>query len=239
MICGQRQVPLKCAVEAYMCVQTYDSDGNVLILLDNELVSDVLPGLVREPLKTVLDLGCGTGRTAEKLLRCSNVEQIIGLDATPGMLSLARERFHDPRLQFKQYDIIDDSPPLSSLLPEVDAVVSTLVIEHIPSLPMFFGRVGQVLRKGGWALVTNMHEDMGAMTGAGFVNEQGIRVTMDKFAHTVAEVVSAAEACGLRLQSAPMIRRVENEEHVAALGPRASKWIGVNMLYGLIFVKDN
>ncbi|KAJ6630410.1 S-adenosyl-L-methionine-dependent methyltransferase [Mycena sp. CBHHK59/15] len=226
-------------VEAYdLWAKTYDSDGNVLQLLDDELVDGVLPELLSKPLGTILDLGCGTGRNTAKLLRYPAIKQIFGLDATPAMLSQARIRLQDPRLHLAQYDIIADSPPSTSLLPPaLDAALSTLVIEHLPALPAFFARMHAMLRPGGWLLVTNMHEDMGAVTGAGFVDARGTRVTTDKFAHTVAEVVAAAIACGFELLDAPMVRRVEDEEHAAALGCRAGKWIRVNMLYGMVFVK--
>ncbi|KAJ7490853.1 S-adenosyl-L-methionine-dependent methyltransferase [Mycena latifolia] len=226
-------------VEAYdLWAKTYDSDGNVLQLLDSALVNELLPGLLSQPIESIVDLGCGTGRNTEKLLRYQNIQRIFGLDATPGMLSQAKSRLDDPRLHLIQYDIIADSPPLKSFLPsEVDGVLSTLVIEHLSSLPGFFILAHKMLREGGWLLVTNMHEDMGAKTGAGFVDANGARVTMDKFAHTAAEVEAAALACGFKLQGSPMIRRVENEEHAKALGSRAGKWIGINMLYGMIFVK--
>ncbi|KAJ6447571.1 S-adenosyl-L-methionine-dependent methyltransferase [Mycena vitilis] len=226
-------------LQAYdLWAKTYDSDGNVLQLLDTELVNELLPGLLSQPQEIVVDLGCGTGRNTEKLLRYQNIQQIYGLDGTPGMLAQAKSRITDPRLHLHQYDIVADSPPCESFLPfTVDAVISTLVIEHLPSLPQFFTLVHKMLRSGGWCLVTNMHENMGARTGAGFVDENGVRVTMDKFVHTVEDVSAAALACGFELQGSPMVRRVENEEHAKSLSSRAGKWVGVKMLYGMVFVK--
>ncbi|KAJ7119185.1 S-adenosyl-L-methionine-dependent methyltransferase [Mycena epipterygia] len=228
-------------VEAYnLWAKTYDSDGNVLQLLDDELLNEILPKLLSQPVETILDFGCGTGRNTEKILQYQNVGQVFGVDATPGMLLRAKSRLDDARLYLNQYDIIQDSPPWQSFLPPtVDTVISTLVIEHLPSLPAFFGLVHKLLRKGGWILVTNMHEDMGSRTGAGFVDEQGVRVTTDKFVHTVTEVKAAAIACGFELQGAPMIRRVEDEAHANELGRRANKWVGVNMLYGMVLVKTS
>ncbi|KAJ7334936.1 S-adenosyl-L-methionine-dependent methyltransferase [Mycena albidolilacea] len=227
-------------LKAYdLWAKTYDSDGNVLQLLDTKLVNEVLPALLSHPHETVVDLGCGTGRNTEKLLRYQNIVEIFGLDGTPAMLAQAKSRTHDdPRVHLLQYDILADSPPCASFLPSsVDAVISTLVIEHLPSLPAFFGLVHKILRPGGWVLVTNMHEDMGALTGAGFVNENGVRVTMDKFVHRVGDVTAAAIQCGFELQRPPIVRRVENEEHARGLGSRAWKWVGINMLYGMVFVR--
>ncbi|KAJ7184656.1 methyltransferase small domain protein [Mycena filopes] len=237
---GKQSIALP-VTEAYeRWAQTYDSDGNVLQLLDSELVDELLPTLLSDPVESIVDLGCGTGRNTEKLLRYQNIQRIYGLDATPAMLAQAKERMtmEDPRLSLHQYDILTNSPTSESLLPaSVDAVISTLVIEHLPSLPAFFNRAHAMLRVGGWIFVTNMHEDMGAITGAGFVDEGGVRVTMDKFVHTIADVENAALACGFRRQGSPMVRRVEDEAHANALGSRAGKWVGINMLYGLVFVK--
>ncbi|KAK7036052.1 Methyltransf-25 domain-containing protein [Favolaschia claudopus] len=226
-------------LEAYeLWAKTYDSDGNVLQLLDTELAYELLPNLLSQPQETVVDLGCGTGRNIEKLLQYPSIGRVFGLDGTPAMLAEARSRMQDPRLTLQQYNILTDSPPITSFLPSsVDAVISTLVIEHLPSLPAFFDLSCKILRSGGWLLVTNMHEDMGAKTGAGFYDENGVRVRMEKFAHTEEEVLNAGLASGLELQRPPMIRQVKNEEHAQALGARAGKWIGINMLYGMIFVK--
>ncbi|KAJ6500874.1 S-adenosyl-L-methionine-dependent methyltransferase [Mycena sanguinolenta] len=225
-------------LEAYdLWAKTYDTDGNVLQLLDTELVDELLPTLLSQPHETVVELGCGTGRNTEKLLRY-DIRQIFGLDGTSAMLAQARSRMQDKRLHLQQYNIITDSPPWTSFLPSsVDAVISTLVIEHLPSLPAFFALVHKILRVGGWVLVTNMHEEMGNQTGAGFVDESGVRVKMDKFVHTVEEVIAAAVECGFELQRPPFVRGVKSEEHAELLGSRARKWVGIDMLYGMIFVK--
>ncbi|KAF7353928.1 Methyltransferase small domain-containing protein [Mycena venus] len=84
-------------LEAYdLWAKTYDSDGNVLQLLDNELIDEVLPALLFQPLETIVDFGCGTGRNTEKLLRYPNIQQIFGLDGTPAMLAQAKSRMEDP-----------------------------------------------------------------------------------------------------------------------------------------------
>ncbi|KAJ7221381.1 S-adenosyl-L-methionine-dependent methyltransferase, partial [Mycena pura] len=219
----------------------YDTDGNFLQRVDDGLVNDLLPSVLSEPVECVVDLGCGTGRNTAKLLQYNTVQRVIGLDATPGMLARARARpgMDDARLQLWQYDLLADSPACASFLPPggADGVVSTLVIEHLPALPVFFVRVHGMLRSGGWLLVTNMHEDMGALTGANFLDADGVRVTMDKFVHTAAGVRDAALACGFELRGAPEERRVEDEGHAGALGGGAPKFVGVKVLFGMVFVK--
>src|SRR5258708_5572736 len=62
----------------------------------------------------VLDVGCGSGLLARKLLDAGFA--VTGVDASPAMIELARE--HAPQAQFKVVR-------LPNALPQADAVVST------------------------------------------------------------------------------------------------------------------
>jgi ubiquinone/menaquinone biosynthesis C-methylase UbiE len=55
----------------------------------------VLGVLASEPCARVLDIGCGTGRLAERLVTASNVpslRSVVGCDFSAGMLAHAAER---------------------------------------------------------------------------------------------------------------------------------------------------
>jgi len=214
---------------------------------------------------SVLDLGCGTGRNTFKLLRHdwskSGAQRVnvMGLDFSQAMLNIASEKLA-PLVQQEKAGIIlglrleccDCFPTASSTnasagtsaLPEavkgspavVDAVISTLVLEHVPLTP-FFATLAAVLRRGGTALVTNMHEDMGRVSQAGFVNEAGVKVRGSSFVYSVQETVDAATEAGFEV-----LRVVEREMQKAdveagRVGGRGWKWVGVKVWYGVIVRK--
>jgi polyprenyldihydroxybenzoate methyltransferase/3-demethylubiquinol 3-O-methyltransferase len=52
------------------------------------------------PPKRYLDVGCGGGILAESLARLKGTEEVVAIDPTPGVLTIAREHMRqDPKLQ--------------------------------------------------------------------------------------------------------------------------------------------
>ncbi|KAJ2904232.1 hypothetical protein MKZ38_008562 [Zalerion maritima] len=267
---------------------TYDSDGNMLQKMDDLELTTLMPSFLSlitstasaavSPLR-ILDLGCGTGRNTQKLLSHNwsgrNVE-IIGLDASEGMLGVAREKLQistptTTKLNIIKHDFIplvsltDPSWPHSStpdvpampdpsdLARPVDAVVSTLVLEQLSSIKLFFSAIAQFLAVGGVALVTNMHKDMGDAGGAaGFVvknenGKEGQKVRGSSYLYSVEETLEAASGEGLEVVSG-MVNGGEGnvegvkemgvtEELLGTLGERAKKWRGIRVWYGFVVRK--
>src|SRR5579859_8007718 len=74
-----------------MWSSTYDADGqNILVRLDESLFPRLLGG-VQIRGKSVVDVGCGTGRHWSKLLAQEPAE-LIGYDVSPGMLEQLRRK---------------------------------------------------------------------------------------------------------------------------------------------------
>ena len=172
---------------------------------------------------------------------------IICLDASPKMLEIARTRL-DERMtalddastkakafQAIVYDMLGSNPlPRSAL--EADALISTLVLEHVP-LFEFFRTLSQILKPGGFALVTNMHSEMGAISQAGFVDPAtGEKVRPKSYNHRLEEVIAEA-----RRQEFQVVgnaeERVMEAKMAEILGERAKKWIGVTVWFGVCFKK--
>jgi ubiquinone/menaquinone biosynthesis C-methylase UbiE len=72
--------------------ETYDSVPNPLLALEERYLWPMLPSLAG---KTVLDLGCGTGRLLNRL-SSSGTEQYLGVDLSAGMLTRATEKLRIP-----------------------------------------------------------------------------------------------------------------------------------------------
>ncbi|KAI1494369.1 putative methyltransferase [Biscogniauxia mediterranea] len=227
----------------------YDTDGNFLQALDSLAMEALLPRFLASissprPWR-IVDLGCGTGRnTAALLARSSSDAQIVALDASRGMLAVARARLASgsPSPHFELFDLLDEAtgPPAAAL--GADAAISTLVVEHVP-LGVFFRQAARVVRRGGVLLLTNMHEEMGAVSQAGFVDARtGEKIRpRGSYAHAAAEVVAEARRWGFEvLGSSDALEEravVDDGTMVQRLGERSRKWVGVRCWYGGIFRK--
>jgi ubiquinone/menaquinone biosynthesis C-methylase UbiE len=125
----------------------------------------------------------------------------------------------------------------------VDAVISTLVIEHISSLDRFFKTIYRILKKNNhsWVFITAMHPNMyRAGSQAGFViNETtGDKLCGISFDHSIEQIIETAAKTNLILTKYSE-KGVENEEHAQKLGSRATKWIGINIHASFLFKIQN
>ncbi|KAI0852854.1 putative methyltransferase [Daldinia vernicosa] len=255
-----RYLPTNEAYDRWAVV--YDTDGNFLQELDTielkELFPKFLLSITAPRPWRVVDLGCGTGRNTMLLLGVPDVAEIIALDSSRGMLDVARSRLQKvddavgisinspsrtaPELHLEVFDILTaSSPPI--VAQQADGVISTLVIEHIP-LPAFFYQVSQILKPGGVLLLTNMHEQMGAISQAGFVDANtGEKIRPTSYTHTIADIVAEANKYGFDLEKIGEVEgkgireRAVEDSMVEELGPRSKKWVGIMCWFGGLFRK--
>jgi SAM-dependent methyltransferase len=243
--------------EAYdKWAKVYDSDGNFLQALDDLELKTLFPRFLAsitspKPWR-IVDLGCGTGRNTALLLQIP-ASEVIALDSSKGMLEVAKTRLvqsncgpevagGQPNLRLDIFDMLATSAPTASVAPHtVDAVISTLVVEHVP-LPTFFAHVAQLLRPGGVLLLTNMHSEMGGISQAGFVDAAtGEKIRPTSYAHTVGDVILEARKHGLEAETdgegTGVLERAVDEKMVGKLGLRSGKWVGVTCWFGVIFRK--
>jgi SAM-dependent methyltransferase len=107
-------------------------------------------GLAVAPSDHVLDVGCGVGRLTRVLAR--RAAHVTALDVSPEMLALAQE--HNEALENVEW-VLGDGETLTGVEDaSMDAVVSHVVLQHIPSAKVQLGYVtefARVLRPGGWA----------------------------------------------------------------------------------------
>ncbi len=108
--------------------------------------------------KTVLDLGCGTGRD---VFLCSALVgptgKVIGVDMTEEQLAVARrhEQWHADKFGFSQpntqflHGMMEDLASLGLADESVDVVISNCVINLSPMKERVFSEILRVLRPGG------------------------------------------------------------------------------------------
>jgi SAM-dependent methyltransferase len=239
----------------------YDSDGNMLQAIDDVELITLLPVFLNQvqdsvstPAISLLDLGCGTGRNTANLLKFSlppgRRSTVIGLDFSRGMLEVAVEKLRpfngdseNSRVRLEQCDCFPTAndpkaspfPSVPGLMP-VDAVISTLVLEHIP-LSAYFSTLSSLLLPNGLAFITNMHSDMGAKSQAGFVNKDGVKVRGSSFVYTVQDTMDEAKRAGFEVLSLKEREMAKEDVECGRVGDRGWKWVGTKVWYGLVLRK--
>jgi ubiquinone/menaquinone biosynthesis C-methylase UbiE len=102
---------------------------------------------------SVLDVGCGPGLYAEELV-ARGASELTGLDGSPTMVELARERVPE-RATFRVHDL---ESPLDWLAPEsFDLAVMALVIHHVDNRVGVLREIHRVLRPDGKLVVSTHH----------------------------------------------------------------------------------
>jgi trans-aconitate 2-methyltransferase len=95
------------------------------------------------PDATVLDVGCGTGRTTEALLDVVPVGRVLAIDQSADMVALARERLGD-RAEVWCQNVLDLD--LNACL---DAIISTATLHWVPDHDRLWSRLARALRPAG------------------------------------------------------------------------------------------
>ena len=112
--------------------------------------ADVLERFTRalgdSPSDRVLDVACGPGIVAEVL--APHVRQVVGIDTTPEMIRLARERFVRAGLANGRFELA-----AAEQLPfedgAFDQTVTRLSFHHLADVPAALRAMQRVLRRGG------------------------------------------------------------------------------------------
>jgi tRNA (cmo5U34)-methyltransferase len=113
-----------------------------------ELQREIARATAGPDVRRILDLGAGTGETAEAVLAVHPTAELVGIEESPAMLEHARRRLPGADLLVSR---------LEDPLPEgpFDLVVSALAIHHLdgPGKADLFSRVAAVLGPGGRAVI--------------------------------------------------------------------------------------
>ncbi len=167
---------------------TYDSGVNLTRDLDRRVTSDTLAGL---HVKTILEVGCGTGKNTAFLSRIG--EEVLALDFSQGMIKKAKQKLGSSNVLFCVADVAKAWPYKAG---SVDLVTCNLLLEHIESLPPVFAEAYRTLRNGGSLFVCELHP-FRQYLGKKARFEQGQKtVEITAFVHHLSDFFLAAEGCG-------------------------------------------
>lgn len=143
------------------------------LILDSFLVSNLAKGA------RVLEVGCGTGRLLAEL--AWHDYRLHGIDASEGMLAIARERFTAAKAAVELE--MADATRMRFNDASFDAAYSILVVNLIPNYRRMFQEVARILKPGG-LFVFNVPNLMSVYALGGlYVNMRGRTVGSNSAGH--------------------------------------------------------
>jgi ubiquinone/menaquinone biosynthesis C-methylase UbiE len=151
----------------------------------------VLRALAEEPVRRVLDLGCGTGQLAHRLAAGRDVA-VYGCDFSPGMLAQASRR--DGAVRW----VRGDAGRLPFRAGAFDAVVSTEAFHWFPDQPAALREIARVLQPGGRLLLTVVVPPLGLIREAAAVASRLVGQPLRW--RGAADLRHVARAAGLRVE---------------------------------------
>jgi malonyl-CoA O-methyltransferase len=160
---------------------------NPLMQLDDAVLKELLPP-VRG--RRALDLGCGSGRWARRLIE-GGAALVVGCDAAAAMLARARRETtaHLVRADVRALPLRDAA---------FDLVVCALVLGHVADLGAAVAEIARLLAPGGTAVWSDLHP-AGTLAGwrRDFVDADGRPLIARQHLHLVEDHFKACRAAGL------------------------------------------
>lgn len=126
--------------------------------LQRQVGEDLLAKALAQPGSpgTIVDVGCGTGHCADRLLQVYPQARLIALDLSEGMLRQTRGR---PDLEGRGWLVCGDAESLPLAAQTVDLVFSNLALQWCLDLPAVFAGFKRILRPGGVVLFSSFGAD--------------------------------------------------------------------------------
>ena len=112
--------------------------------------------------KKVLDVATGTGDLAV-LFGKQDTEEVVGLDISPGMLEIGKNKVRDKGLDNKVKMIIGDSEQMDFPDGTFDAVTVAFGVRNFEDLEKGLREIRRVLRPGGMLVVLETSQPEGAL----------------------------------------------------------------------------
>jgi len=155
---------------------------------------DELSGPPWDRVRRAADLGCGTGRTGA-WLREHGVASIDGVDLTPEMLDVARER--GPHDRLVEGDVADTGLDGGAY----DLVIASLVDEHLEDLKPLYREAWRLAEPGAWLVLVAFHPHFIMATGmpTHFTSSSGEPLAIATHVHQLSDHVTAGLGAGWTL----------------------------------------
>lgn len=179
------------AQEGYqLWAPTYDQDPNPLLALEQRSLTSLLPAIAG---KDVLDVGCGTGRWLEILLK-SGARTAVGIDLSPAMLAQAgRKSLLQMRL------VRGDCLKLPFQSARADLIICSFALSHIPDIGALARELERVARPQADFYLTDLHPSAFASGWRTGFRRAGEAITIFNFPHSFGQVRDVFEDHNFKL----------------------------------------
>ncbi|MDR5591543.1 class I SAM-dependent methyltransferase [Christiangramia sp. SM2212] len=162
----------------------YDTNKNRTRDLDQKLTIEVLEKL---HFKSVLELGCGTGKNTQWLE--SKCEKLLAVDFSEEMLTIAETKINNDHVKFQRADI---TKKWSWTSEKFDLITCNLILEHIKDLDFIFSQANEKLKENGYFFISELHpfkQYVGSK--ARFESEEGL-IELETYTHHISEFLDVA-----------------------------------------------
>ncbi|MEQ1864753.1 MAG: class I SAM-dependent methyltransferase [Micropepsaceae bacterium] len=167
---------------------TYDRTPNPLVALDRRhSVAHLRPRAGER----ILDAGCGTGANLRSIATAGALA--VGLDFSMGMLQNAR--YAAPRAMLAQADLNSEFPLKRAAF---DALLCSLVSEHLTNLSAFFAETFAVLRHGGRFVFSAFHPEIALGGVEANFEQDGVEYRLGAEPHSVDDYLNRMDDAGFR-----------------------------------------
>jgi len=196
---------------------TYDATANPVVSLDRRYT---LGALDARPGEAVLDAGCGTGAHLARL--CNAGARALGLDFSLGMLRVARH--NAPVAALARADLNEGFPVRAG---GFDAVLSSLVSEHLTDLNRFFGEAFAALRAGGRLVFSAFHPEPACAGVEANFERDGTEYRLGAEPYTVEEYLGRMADAGFERL---VWHEFRGDARLREEMPQAAKYVGRPLL---------
>ncbi len=198
----------------------YETNGNPMTGLDEIVFQQQFPFKDVKG-KTVLDIGCGTGRLSRQITKAGG--KVIGIDISEKMLEQARKK--DSNTEYIHFNSNDAFPFQNKF----DFIVSNLVLEHIKDLGFFFKEIARISSKTSFIYISAMHPAMLLKgTQANFKDPKtGKEFRPKGYPHQIADFVQNMNNSGLLITK---MNEFNATKELVAEFPKAEKYLNWPML---------
>lgn len=223
----------RAVVEAYdLWAENYDAQpGNLMLDLDELLFSGLLDAIEIKN-KVVADIGCGTGRHWEKILKAGPAN-LTGFDVSPGMLNKLKEKF-----PAAETNVITDNRFSTIEDYTYDIIVSTLTVAHIENIEEALEAWCRILKFEGDIIITDFHPDALAFGGKRTFKHHNKQIAVRNLVHPTGTIKDILLRNDFQLLAEYEKQVDESVKHYYAeknAGVVYEKFKGFPIIYGMHF----